>query len=184
VHVFPVGIGREGLSTPLTSTVISEKRKDPIWRPTKEMQARNFAEHGEYLAKEIAAGPDNPFGKYALRLGSSEYLIHGSNKRFGIGMRASSGCIRLYDNDIKWLFDNVPVNTAVRVVNQPVKMSYENGDKQLIEIHQPLTDIEETKSNVIVTKAMQRFIGTEREYWRQILPVIENPHGLVIELIK
>jgi lipoprotein-anchoring transpeptidase ErfK/SrfK len=184
VHVFPVGIGRQGLSTPLTSTVISEKRKDPIWRPTKEMQDRHFAEHGKYLAKEIAAGPNNPFGKYALRLGTSEYLIHGSNKRFGIGMRASSGCIRLYDNDIKWLFDNVPVNTGVRVVNQPVKMSYENGDKQLIEIHQPLTDIEETNGNVIVTKAMQRFVGTDREYWRQLLPIIENPHGLVIELMK
>jgi lipoprotein-anchoring transpeptidase ErfK/SrfK len=184
VHVFPVGIGRQGLSTPLTSSVISEKRKDPIWRPTKEMQDRNFAEHGEYLAKEVPAGPNNPFGKYALRLGASEYLIHGSNKRFGIGMRASSGCIRMYDDDIKWLFDNVPINTQVRVVNQPVKMSYENGDKQLIEIHQPLTDIAKTKGNVIVTKAMQRFVGTKREYWQKLLPIIENPHGLVIELSK
>ena len=142
VHVFPVGIGRQGLSTPLTSTVIGDKRKDPVWRPTQEMQDRHFAQHGKYLAKEVPAGPDNPFGKYALRLGTSEYLIHGTNKRFGIGMRASSGCIRMYDENIKWLFDNVPVNTKVRVINQPVKMSYENGDKQLIEIHQPLSDLE------------------------------------------
>ena len=184
VQVFPVGIGRQGLSTPLTSTVISEKRKDPIWRPTQEMQARYFAEHGKYLAKEIPAGPSNPFGKYALRLGTSEYLIHGSNKRFGIGMRASSGCIRLYDNDIKWLFDNVALNTKVRVINQPVKMSYENGDKQLIEIHQPLTELVTTEGNVILTKAMQRFVGSNREYWQQLLPIIEKPHGLVIELSK
>ena len=184
VHVFPVGIGREGLSTPLTNTVIGEKRKDPTWRPTPEMQERNFAEHGKYLAKEVPAGPDNPFGKYALRLGTSNYLIHGSNKRFGIGMRASSGCIRMYDDDIKWLFDNVPVNTKVRIVNQPVKMSYENGEKQLIEIHQPLTDVEVTKNNVILTKALQRFVGTKREYWQQLIPVIDNPKGLVIELTK
>lgn len=184
VHVFPVGIGRQGLSTPLTSTVIGEKRKDPIWRPTKEMQDRHFAEHGKYLAKEVPAGPNNPFGKYALRLGTSEYLIHGSNKRFGIGMRASSGCIRMYDNDIKWLFDNIALNTKVRVINQPVKMSYENGDKQLIEIHQPLTDIDVTKGNIILTKAMQRFVGTKREYWQQLLPIIENPQGLVVELVK
>jgi lipoprotein-anchoring transpeptidase ErfK/SrfK len=184
VHVFPVGIGRQGLSTPLTSTVIGEKRKDPIWRPTKEMQDRHFAEHGKYLAKEVPAGPNNPFGKYALRLGTSEYLIHGSNKRFGIGMRASSGCIRMYDNDIKWLFDNIALNTKVRVINQPVKMSYENGDKQLIEIHQPLTDLDVTKGNIILTKAMQRFVGTKREYWQQLLPIIENPQGLVVELVK
>jgi len=184
VHVFPVGIGRQGLSTPLTSTVISEKRKNPIWRPTQEMQERHFVAHGKYLAKEVPAGPNNPFGKYALRLGTSEYLIHGSNKRFGIGMRASSGCIRMYDNDIKWLFNNIPLNTKVRVVNQPVKMSYENGDKQLIEIHQPLTDLEVTTDNVILTKAMQRFVGTKRENWQQLLPIIENPQGLVVELVK
>jgi L,D-transpeptidase ErfK/SrfK/L,D-transpeptidase YbiS len=184
VHVFPVGIGRQGLSTPLTSTVIGEKRKDPDWRPTKEMQERHFAEHGTYLPAVVPAGPKNPFGKYALRLGTSEYLIHGSNKRFGIGMRASSGCIRMYDDDIKWLFDNVPVNTKVRVVNQPVKMSFENGDKQLIEIHQQLSDLETSQGNVILTKAMQRFVGTNRENWQQLLPVIEKPHGLVVELAK
>ena len=184
VHVFPVGIGRQGLSTPLTSTVIGDKRKDPVWRPTQEMQDRHFAQHGKYLAKEVPAGPDNPFGKYALRLGTSEYLIHGTNKRFGIGMRASSGCIRMYDENIKWLFDNVPVNTKVRVINQPVKMSYENGDKQLIEIHQPLSDLEATKGNVILTSAMQRFVGTKREYWQKLLPIIEKPNGLVIDLAK
>ena len=99
-------------------------------------------------------------------------------------MRASSGCIRMYDENIKWLFDNVPVNTKVRVINQPVKMSYENGDKQLIEIHQPLSDLEATKGNVILTSAMQRFVGTKREYWQKLLPIIEKPNGLVIDLSK
>ena len=183
VHVFPVGIGRRGLSTPLTTSFIGEKRKDPVWRPTKEMQERHFAQHGKYLPKEVPAGPNNPFGKYALRLGTSEYLIHGSNKRFGIGMRASSGCIRMYDEDIKWLFDNVPINTKVRVINQPVKMSYESGEKKLIEIHQPLTDLKGT-NDIILTKEMQHFVGSNRENWQRLLPIIEKPHGLVIELSK
>ena len=99
-------------------------------------------------------------------------------------MRASSGCIRMYDDDIKWLFDNVPVNTKVRVVNQPVKMSFENGDKQLIEIHEQLSDLKTTQGNVILTKAMQRFVGTNRENWQQLLPIIEKPNGLVVELAK
>ncbi|MEI6895159.1 MAG: L,D-transpeptidase family protein [Colwellia sp.] len=184
VHVFPVGIGRQGLNTPLTSTFISEKREDPIWRPTQAMQARHFAENGKYLPKEVLAGPNNPFGKYALRLGRSEYLIHGSNQRFGIGMRASSGCIRMYDNDIKWLFNNIPLNTKVRIINQPVKMSYENGDSRLIEIHQPLADLEATKNNVILSKAVQRFVGTERKHWQQLSPIIDKPNGLVLELVN
>ncbi len=61
-------------------------------------------------------------------------------------------------------------------------MSYEGGNKQLIEIHQPLSDMEPIKSNVILTKAMQRFVGSSRESWQKLLPVIEKPHGLVIEL--
>jgi lipoprotein-anchoring transpeptidase ErfK/SrfK len=182
VYVFPVGIGREGLSTPLISSYIGEKRKNPIWRPTKAMQERHFVEHGDYLPKKVLPGPDNPFGKYAMRIGTSEYLIHGSNKRFGIGMRASSGCIRMYDDDIQWLFENVPLKTKVRVINQPVKMSYERGGRQLIEIHEPLSDSEAVKGSVVLTKALQRFIGTKREHWQQLLPVIEKPNGLVLEL--
>jgi len=118
VHVFPVGIGRQGLETPRTSTYVGEKRENPTWTPTQAMRERHRAEFGKELPAVVQAGPDNPFGKYALRLGTSEYLIHGSNKRFGIGMRASSGCIRMYDNDIKWLFDHVALNTKVRIIDQ------------------------------------------------------------------
>ena len=183
VHVFPVGIGRQGLSTPVATSYISEKRKDPQWRPTKDMKTRYFVEHGKQLADVIPAGPDNPFGKYALRLGTSEYLIHGSNKRFGIGMRASSGCIRMYDDDIKWLFDNIPLNTHVRIINEPVKVSYENGQRRLIEIHQPLSEKKGSKNTIKLSHAVQRFVGTKRELWRQLLPSLENPKGLVVELI-
>jgi len=197
VHVFPVGIGRQGLATPIATSYISEKRKDPIWRPTKAMRVRYFNKYGKHLAKEVPAGANNPFGKYALRLGTSEYLLHGTNKRLGIGMRASSGCIRLYDNDIKWLFDNVPMQTKVRIINQPIKMSFEDGSKRLIEIHQPLSEENEemTVQNVeqgirqkkqfqaiTPSAAMHRFIGVSRHYWQQLLPEIEQPSGLVIAL--
>ena len=139
VHVFPIGIGRQGLSTPKVISYIGDKRENPTWRPTEQMKARHFAEHGTHLPEVVQPGPDNPFGKYALRIGTSQYLIHGTNKRFGIGMRASSGCIRMYDDDIKWLFDNVEVKTQVRIVDQPIKMSYEPIGPRLIEIHQPLS---------------------------------------------
>ena len=181
VHVFPVGIGKQGLATPKVTSFISSKRKDPIWRPTQEMRARYFAEHGKEMAKEVAAGPNNPFGKYALRLGSSEYLIHGTNTRLGIGMRASSGCIRMFDDDIAWLYDNVPLNTKVRIIEQPIKMSYENGQRQLIEIHLPLS-IGEVPQQSVITPAVEKFIGKNKKYWPQIMPIINKPNGLVVEL--
>ncbi len=183
VHVFPVGIGRQGLTTPKVTSYISSKRKNPTWRPTKEMRQRYFEEHGKEMVQEIPAGPNNPFGKYALRLGNSEYLIHGTNQRFGVGMRASSGCIRMFDDDIKWLFDNVPVNTVVRIIEQPIKMSYEGGQRQLIEIHSPLS-IDETPQQIVIPQAVKKFIGENEDYWQQLTPIFEKPRGLIVELGK
>jgi lipoprotein-anchoring transpeptidase ErfK/SrfK len=181
VHVFPVGIGRDGLATPKATSYISSKRKDPIWRPTDETRQRHFEEYGKELPKEIAAGPNNPFGKYALRLGTSEYLIHGTNQRFGIGMRASSGCIRLFDNDIKWLFENIPLNTRVRIIEQPIKMSYEIDGRRLIEIHSPLTVANVAPKNII-TSSIRKFVGKSDNLWQKLNPIFDNPQGLIIEL--
>jgi len=199
VHVFPVGIGRQGLATPLVTSFISSKRKNPTWRPTKAMRQRYFKEHGKEMAQEIPPGPDNPFGKYALRLGTSVYLIHGTNQRFGIGMRASSGCIRMFDDDIEWLYENVPLNTKVRIIEQPIKMSYENGQRQLIEIHSPSSvDSKVVDSQVFYSKKVsdkvswqtkfvqivKNFVGKNTRYWQQLNPMIEKPQGIIVELGK
>lgn len=187
VHVFPVGIGKQGLATPQVTSYISSKRKDPIWRPTMAMRMRYLKEHGKEMKQEMLAGPHNPFGKYALRLGHSEYLIHGTNQRFGIGMRSSSGCIRMFDDDIKWLFDNVPLNTKVRIISQPIKMSYENGKKQLIEIHTPLSvherELNDATEKTTITPAVKRFIGNNKAYWQQLASEVDKPKGLVVELL-
>ncbi|REL32035.1 L,D-transpeptidase family protein [Thalassotalea euphylliae] len=182
VHVFPVGIGRKGLATPNLTSYIGEKRKDPIWRPTQEMKARYLAEKGIILADEIPSGPNNPFGKYALRLATSEFLIHGTNQRFGIGTRASSGCIRMYDDDIKWLFENVPLNTQVKIIDQPIKMSYEKPGVKLFEVHQALTSEQTAQQNADGWQRLVKFIGeSEIERYRADF---EKPSGLVIRVEK
>ncbi len=181
VHVFPVGVGREGLATPKTISYIGEKRKDPVWRPTTEMKARYFVEHGRKLADEVPAGPNNPFGKYALRLGTSVYLLHGSNQRFGIGMRASSGCIRLYDDDIEWLYQHVAINTPVKIVDQTIKLSYE-PNKKLIEVHSPLTPDNGEVSETYITSAVRAFVGDFPDNKSLLLNQVTNPKGLVTEL--
>ena len=182
VMVFPVGIGREGLATPTTTSYISEKRENPVWRPTEENRARYFAKHRKKMAKEVPAGPDNPFGKYALRLGLSEYLIHGSNQRFGIGMRASAGCIRMYDNDIKWLFDHVPEQTPVYIIDQPVKMSNEQPGLKLIEIHQPLSQKGSESPVISVPDSVKDFIGGKDKNWQILQAHFNSPQGVVIAL--
>ena len=180
VYVFPVGVGRLGLETPQTNSYIGEKRENPTWTPTSAMRERYRVEFDKELPKVVPAGPDNPFGKYALRIGTSEYLIHGSNKRFGIGMRASSGCIRMYDNDIKWLFDNVALKTKVRIIDQSVKMSYERKGLKLIEIHKPLTKVGAEQNPVNITKAIKKFVDVSNDEWPIIAPYFEQPKGVVI----
>ena len=183
VYVFPVGIGRQGLSTPKIISFIGDKRKDPTWTPTTEMRARYLAKYGKELAKVIAAGPNNPFGKYALRIGSSEYLIHGSNKRFGIGMRASSGCIRLYDQDIAWLFNNIAIGTQVRIVDQAVKMSYELTGDKLIEVHQPLSEQTAVNAEYKLDPAINAFLSESDAAHQQYNELVKQPTGLVTKII-
>jgi lipoprotein-anchoring transpeptidase ErfK/SrfK len=181
VYVFPVGIGRQGLETPNLTSIIGDKRKNPIWRPTKAMRERYFIEYGKEMAKEFPAGPDNPFGKYALRIGTSEYLLHGTNKRFGIGMRASSGCIRMYDHDIEWLYNNIAVGTAIRILDQPIKMSYEYEGK-MIELHSPLTPDGMSELKLTMTNAVKNFLGSNDEMLKQVSQLLDNPKGIVISL--
>jgi len=181
VHVFPIGIGRQGLETPKTTTYIGEKRENPIWRPTLEMKERYLKEKGVVLADQVPPGPDNPFGKYALRLATSVYLIHGTNQRFGIGVRASSGCIRMFDEDIKWLYENVPLNTGVKIIDQPVKMSYEKPGEKLIEMHQQLSTNDKVAQRKRIEKKLKAFVG--EELLSQYLVQLELANGLV-ETIK
>jgi L,D-transpeptidase ErfK/SrfK len=116
---YPIGIGRDGLTTPLGSTAIVRKRKDPSWHPTARMR-----EEDPELPEIVPPGPDNPLGNRAMYLGWPAYLIHGTNKPWGIGRRSSSGCIRMYPEDAEELFELVEVGTKVTVVDQPIKLEW------------------------------------------------------------
>lgn len=131
-RTFPIGIGRLGLSTPEGETKVVRKVIGPVWRPTPRMR-----EEKPELPEAVRPGTDNPMGTHALYLGWLEYAIHGTNKPFGIGRRSSSGCIRLYPEDIVTLYDLVPVGTKVTVVNQPVKAAWIDGTLY-VEAHVPI----------------------------------------------
>ena len=182
VHVFPVGIGREGLLTPRIVSYISEKRENPTWQPTEATRQRHFKETGELLAQEILPGPDNPFGKHALRIGQSVYLLHGSNQRFGIGMRASAGCIRLYDDDIAWLFEHIALDTPIRIVDQAIKVSYEPDNSQLIEIHEPLSYSQGDEAEPMLTPAILAFVGNKKITRTFFNEQMKKQNGLVHQL--
>ncbi|USS96865.1 L,D-transpeptidase family protein [Serratia symbiotica] len=142
VVVVPIGIGQLGKDTPLNWITSVQRKKDgPTWTPTAKIRAEYEAD-GEILPEVFPAGPDNPMGLYALYVGRL-YAIHGTNANFGIGLRVSHGCVRLRADDIKYLFDNVPVGTRVQFINEPVKASIEPGGARYLEVHNPLSANEE-----------------------------------------
>ncbi|OTA20694.1 hypothetical protein Xbed_01226 [Xenorhabdus beddingii] len=140
VIVYPIGIGQLGRNTPTMTTSVSQLIKHPTWTPTTNIR-KDYASRGIILPTVVPAGPDNPMGDFALRLaaGRGEYLIHGTNANFGIGMRVSSGCIRLRPDDIEHLFHTVPRGTRVQIINEPVKYAVEPDGKRYVEVHQPLS---------------------------------------------
>lgn len=119
VVTHPIGIGRVGWNTPLGATKVTAKRANPVWHPPASVRKEHAAD-GDPLPAKVPAGPDNPLGKFALNLGWPSYLIHGTNQPYGVGIRASHGCIRMYPEDIAALYDDIPVGTKVTVVNQPM----------------------------------------------------------------
>ncbi|WP_428622764.1 L,D-transpeptidase family protein [Sedimenticola sp.] len=138
VVTYPLGIGREGWSTPTGIARITGKRTQPSWYPPESIR-QEYAAKGEPLPKVIKAGPNNPLGNHAIYLSLHGYLIHGTNKPYGVGMRVSHGCIRLYPEDIATLFDQVSTHTPVRIINEPYKAGWQDG-RLYVEAHPPLSE--------------------------------------------
>jgi len=137
VSTYPISIGRSGWETPLGNGSIIGMKKDPSWRPPDSIRALYEAQDA-YLPDVVPPGPDNPLGKYALRLSITGYLIHGTNYPRGMGLRISSGCIRMFPEDIENLFHKVSVGTTVRIVNKPFKVGKHAGEVYT-ETHEPLS---------------------------------------------
>ena len=163
VEVLPIGIGQAGRETPRNwVTAVERKQEAPSWTPTPNTR-REYAARGESLPAFVPAGPDNPMGLYAIYIGRL-YAIHGTNANFGIGLRVSQGCIRLRNDDIKYLFDTVPVGTRVQLIDRPVKYSEEPDGSRWVEVHEPLSrnrsEYEsDRKVPLPVTPALRTFIS-------------------------
>ena len=138
VITHPIGIGREGWQTPQGTSRVTEKLVRPAWTVPASIR-REHARKGDPLPPVVPPGPDNPLGEFAMRLSLPSYLIHGTNQPWGVGMRVSHGCVRLYPEDIARLFPQVPKGTRVTIVNQPYVAGWRGGQLYL-EAHQPLIE--------------------------------------------
>jgi L,D-transpeptidase ErfK/SrfK len=158
-----MGIGREGWETPQGKAYVTQKIANPAWTVPESVR-REHARQGDPLPPVVPPGPDNPLGDFAIRLSLPSYLIHGTNKPWGVGLRVSHGCVRLYPEDIARLFPEVPVGTPVRIINEPYLAGWRNGQLYL-EAHQPLS--EDTKRWNGSLKPMEQAVAAK---------VADSPH--------
>lgn len=189
VVVYPIGIGQLGRNTPEMVTSISQKIPNPTWTPTPNIRKVYLKEQGITLPGVVPAGPENPMGLFAMRLaaGQGHYLIHGTNANFGIGMRVSSGCIRLRPDDIEALFNSVPKGTRVQVINQPIKYDVEPDGKRYIEVHQPLSHTAKDDPQTMplaLSQAMKKFSVSDETNRDVVTGAIRRRSGMPVIVNK
>jgi len=189
VYTHPIGIGKVGWSTPEGATKVVSKQKDPVWNPPASVRAEHKA-NGEILPKVVPAGPDNPLGKYKFTLGWPSYLIHGTNKPYGVGLRSSHGCIRLYPEDVEKLFGMIGPGTPVRVVNQPFVFGW-HDDQMYLQAYDVLEDDKRDWSKAqpkLLSKTLTPRIQAELKAnggtvnWARVAEITKDPRGLALSV--
>jgi L,D-transpeptidase ErfK/SrfK len=186
VHTYPLGIGREGWNSPIATTTIVGKTPNPAWYPPKSIREEHAAE-GDPLPMVVPAGPDNPLGPFKFNLGTTGYLIHGSNKKFGIGMRVSHGCFRMLNNNVLELAKMAPVGTTVRIINEPYKFGV-SQNKVFLEAHAPLDDsgvqsVVDKHATVINSLLKHDNLATGFQLdWEVVRDVVAGEDGIPVEI--
>jgi L,D-transpeptidase ErfK/SrfK len=185
VSTYPVGIGKKNWSSPLGSSSIVGKTKDPSWNPPPSIRAEHRRK-GDILPAVVPAGPNNPLGRYALRLGFAGFLLHGTKQSRigGIGVRSSHGCVRLFNKDIETLYHSVPVGTPVRFIHEPLKVGFQGGHLYL-EAHEPLSDAKYRgcNSEAVLTRLIQRAVKDANQVdWRNVTNAARSARGYPIRI--
>jgi L,D-transpeptidase ErfK/SrfK len=183
VMTYPVSIGKMDWRTPLGVTHVIQKQKDPIWYPPESVRKEHEAA-GDPIPAVVPPGPDNPLGAYAMRLaaGKGTYLIHGTNNPIAVGLAVTHGCIRMYPDDVAQLFPLIPVGTPVRLINEPVKVAWVDGEL-LLEAHPPVDaqgqsfepDVEQ------FSQLLQAAVGdaTVAIHWDYAREVLQKADGVI-----
>lgn len=184
VTTYPIGIGRVGWATPTGEATVIAKAKDPAWYVPASVR-KEHREAGDPLPAVVGPGPDNPLGRHVLKLDMPGYLLHGTNQPYGVGMRVSHGCVRLYPEDIEVLFTDTPRGTPVTIVNQPVVAGW--SDNQLWLTAYPLLEDDERSESDLIAEtvdylAQRHGIALDETGVQAISEVIARASGIPVQL--
>jgi len=162
---------------------VERKVSRPTWHVPASI-AKDHLKKGDPLPAAVLPGPENPLGEYALYLSAPSYLIHGTNKPASIGLRATNGCIRLYPEDVKRLYENTPVKTAVSIVNQPYLLGQSNGVVYM-EVHASTEELDAAEFDKIYTKLrnIEKESGRTLD-WSKVKKVLAEARGIPVPIFE
>ncbi len=183
VLTYPVGVGTEERPSPTGQMYVERKVIRPTWHVPASI-AKDHLKKGDPLPATVLPGPQNPLGEYALYLSKSSYLIHGTNKPASIGLRATNGCIRLYPEDVKKLYENTPVKTPVSIVNQPYLIGQRNGVVYM-EVHGSPEDLDADEFDKIYAnlRNIEKESGGTLD-WSKVKKVLAEARGIPVPIFE
>ena len=186
VLTYPIGIGRVGWETPLGETTVVAKAENPSWWVPASVR-QEHAEMGDPLPTIVPPGPDNPLGTRVLKLDLPGYLIHGTNEPYGVGMRVSHGCVRLYPENIEYLYTLVGVGEAVTILNEPYQLGSRDG-VLYFEAHAPLEDDtrspEERLQTLIAAHAQSGAAPLNDHLQSHLATLAQAPLGIPVSIVQ
>jgi L,D-transpeptidase ErfK/SrfK len=146
--------------------------------------ARDHLKKGDPLPAAVPPGPENPLGEYALYLSKSTYLMHGTNKPASIGLRATNGCIRLYPEDVKKLYEKTPLKTPVSIVNQPYLLGQSNGVVYM-EVHAAPENLDAVEFDRIYAKLrnIEKESGRTLD-WSKVKKAMAEARGIPVPIFE
>jgi len=183
VSTYPVGVGTKERPTPTGQMHVARKATRPTWYVPASI-AEDHRKKGDPLPAKVPPGPQNPLGEYALYLSKAGYLVHGTNKPASIGLNATNGCLRLYPENVKMLYDDTPVKTPVVIVNQPYLIGQRNG-MLYMEAHTPL----EGSGAVELEKIYAKLRDIEKKSalmldWKKVEEVQARSQGIPVPILE
>jgi L,D-transpeptidase ErfK/SrfK len=183
VSTYPVGVGTTERPSPTGQMYVVRKMYRPTWYVPASI-AEDHRKKGDPLPAKVPPGPLNPLGEYALYLSDSSYLVHGTNKPASIGLRATNGCIRLYPEDIKRLFENTPVKTPTSIVNQPYLVGQRDGIVYM-EVHTPFEEsgTSELEKAYAKLKHIEKKSGCALD-WKKVKEVVAEARGIPVPVLE
>ncbi|HJN38039.1 MAG TPA: L,D-transpeptidase family protein [Gammaproteobacteria bacterium] len=183
VYTYPVAMGKQSTRTPTMDATVKKKKVGPYWYPPDSIRMAHFDSTGDILPEFVRPGPNNPLGTHAIYTSKPKYLIHGNNNITSVGKFVSSGCIRMYNEDVEELHAMVSVSEPIRIIHHTTKIGTLNGTLY-VETHPEVVIYERPNylNTVYIDDLLDEFNGEYQIDYERLQDIRNNPDGVPVTI--